>query len=160
MTLVIQPYYSSMYPYWNIGDKVNLTTYYTFIYANYCNIYSCLSTLKMHLISMGGAISVVIDFNYPWNQCLSPLTLWVRIPSRWGVLKTTLCDKVCQGLAAGQWFPQGTPDSSTNKADSLNITKILLKVALNPITLTLTPYIIGSRITIKYEWHPCHNAII
>ena len=35
------------------------------------------------------------------NQCLSPLTLRVRIPHRRGVLDTTLCDKVCQWLAAG-----------------------------------------------------------
>jgi hypothetical protein len=30
-------------------------------------------------------------FNYPCNQCLSSLELWVRIPFRWGVLDTTLC---------------------------------------------------------------------
>ena len=95
--------------------------------------------------------SIVVDLNYPWNQCLSPLTLWVRIPSRRGVLDTTLCDQVCQGLAAGRWFSRGTPDSPTNKTDSLNITKILLKVALNSITITLTPYFIGSKITIIYE---------
>jgi hypothetical protein len=27
------------------------------------------------------------------NQCLSPLTFWVQIPLRRGVLDTTLCDK-------------------------------------------------------------------
>ena len=43
-------------------------------------------------------------YNYLCNQCLSPLTLWVWTPLRWGVLDTTLCDKVCQWLAAGQWF--------------------------------------------------------
>jgi hypothetical protein len=31
-----------------------------------------------------------------------------------GVLDTTLCDKVCQWLAAGHWF---SPVSSTNKTD-------------------------------------------
>jgi hypothetical protein len=46
------------------------------------------------------------------NQCLSPLKLRVRIPFRWGILNTTLCDKVCQWLAAGRWF---SPVSSTNK---------------------------------------------
>ena len=50
---------------------------------------------------------------------------------------TTLCDKVCQWLVTGQWFSLGTPVSSTNKTDSLNIAEILLKVALNTITLTL-----------------------
>jgi hypothetical protein len=32
-----------------------------------------------------------------------------------GVLHTTLCDKVCQWLAAGRWFSSGTPVSSTKK---------------------------------------------
>jgi hypothetical protein len=35
--------------------------------------------------------------------------LRVQIPLRRGVLNTTLCDKVCQCLAAGQWFSQSTP---------------------------------------------------
>ena len=46
-------------------------------------------------------------------------------------------DKVCQRLAAGQWFSLGTPVSSTNKSDHHHITEILLKVAFNTITLTL-----------------------
>jgi len=38
------------------------------------------------------------------------------------VLDTTLCDKVCQWLAAGRWFSSGTPVSSTNKMHyNLNI---------------------------------------
>jgi hypothetical protein len=52
---------------------------------------------------------------------------------------TTLCDKDCQQLVAGQWFSPGTPFSSTNNTDRHDITEILLKVALNTITLTLTP---------------------
>ena len=50
-----------------------------------------------------------------------------------GVLDTTLCDKVCQWLATGQWFSLGIPVSSTNKTDHHDITEILLKVALNTI---------------------------
>ena len=54
-------------------------------------------------------------------------------PCSWqGVLDTTLCDKVCQWLAAGWWFSPGTPVSSTNK------TEILLKVALSTINLNQT----------------------
>jgi hypothetical protein len=53
--------------------------------------------------------------------------------SGWGVLDTTLCDKVCHVLAAGRWFYPGTPVSSTNKTDHHYITDILLKVALNTI---------------------------
>jgi hypothetical protein len=34
------------------------------------------------------------------------------------------------------WFSLGTPVSSTNKTDPYDITEILLKVALNSITLT------------------------
>ena len=46
----------------------------------------------------------------------------------------TLCDQVCQWLAAGQWFSPGIPISSTNKTDRHDITEILLKVTLNTIT--------------------------
>jgi hypothetical protein len=37
----------------------------------------------------------------------------------------------------GVWFSSGTPVSSTNKPYNHDITKILLKVALNTIILTL-----------------------
>jgi hypothetical protein len=33
-------------------------------------------------------------YYYLCNQCSSPLTLWVRIPLRGGVLDTTLCDSL------------------------------------------------------------------
>ena len=46
-----------------------------------------------------------------------------------GLLYTTLCNKVCQELAAGLSFSQGTPVSSTNKTDHHDITEIFLKVA-------------------------------
>ena len=38
----------------------------------------------------------------------------------------------------GWWFSLGTAVSSTNKTDRHDITEIVLKVALNTITLTLT----------------------
>ena len=78
-------------------------------------------------------------YNYLCNQCLSPLKLWVRTPfvaRCTNVLYTTLCDKVCQWLATGRWFSPGTPVASTNKTDCHNITKIMLKVALNTINQT------------------------
>ena len=40
-------------------------------------------------------------------------------------------------LVAGRWFPPGTPVSSTNKTDRHDMNEILLKVALNTITITL-----------------------
>jgi hypothetical protein len=52
-----------------------------------------------------------------------------------GVLDTTLCDKVCQWLAVDRWI---SLVSSTIKTDRHDIAEILLKVALNTITLTLT----------------------
>ena len=56
-----------------------------------------------------------------------------------GVLDITLCDKVCQWFAVGRWFSSGTSVSSTNKTDGHDITEILLKVALNSISLTPNP---------------------
>ena len=43
-------------------------------------------------------------------------------------------------LRQGRWFSRGTPVSSTNKTDRNDITEILLKVALNTITLTLETF--------------------
>jgi len=77
-------------------------------------------------------------YNYLCNQYLSPQRLWVWTPLRRGVLDTTLCDKVCQWLAAGGVFFPGTPVSSTNKIDRHDITEILLKAALNTITIYTT----------------------
>ncbi len=54
-----------------------------------------------------------------------------------GLLNVTLCDKVCQWLTTGPGFSPGTPVSSTNITDPHDIAEILLKVALNTITLTL-----------------------
>jgi hypothetical protein len=48
-----------------------------------------------------------------------------------------LCDKVCHWLAAGRWFSPSTPVSSTNKTDRHDVNKMLLKVALNTINLTM-----------------------
>ena len=69
-------------------------------------------------------------YDYLCNQYLTPLMLWFESYSN----DTTLCDKVRQWLVIGQCFSLGTPVSSTNKTDC-RISKILLKVALNTITL-------------------------
>ena len=62
--------------------------------------------------------------------------LWVRLPLR--ARSTTLCHKVCQWLATGQWFSLdlGPMVSSTNETDRHDILEILLKVALNTIKQT------------------------
>jgi hypothetical protein len=59
-------------------------------------------------------------YYYQCNHCLSPPMLWVRILLWRGILDTTLCDTVCQWLAAGGGFLHG-----------------ILKVALNILTLFL-----------------------
>ena len=60
-------------------------------------------------------------YNYLFNRCLSPLMLWVWIP----LIErcTTLCDKVCQWLAAGRWFSTCIQISSTIKNDCHDITE-------------------------------------
>jgi hypothetical protein len=68
---------------------------------------------------------------------MQSVKLWLWTPSWRGVLNTILCDKVGQWLASGWWF---SPVSSTNKIDHHDITEILLKVALN--TITVTPFFI------------------
>jgi len=75
-------------------------------------------------------------YNYLWNQWLSPLMLGVRLPLR--ARSTTLCDKVCHWLVAGQcFFPSRVLRfPPPKKTDRHNITEILLKVALNIINPT------------------------
>jgi hypothetical protein len=73
------------------------------------------------------------------------------------MLNTTLCDKVCQWLVTGRWF---SPVSSINKTDSHDKTEILLKVALNTITLTLAPSLIIPETFWKQSqqllWNECY----
>jgi hypothetical protein len=77
-------------------------------------------------------------YKYLCNQCLSPLTLWVQNPVQGEVYSIQhYVIKFVSNLAAGQWFSPGMPVSSTNKTDRHNIAEILLKVALNTLTLTL-----------------------
>ena len=87
-----------------------------FIYINVC-INWHLILLYFYWYTHPGQDHIIIEFinNYLCNQCLSPLTLWVRILLRRGVLDTGLCDKVCQWLATGRLFSLGNPVSSTQK---------------------------------------------
>jgi hypothetical protein len=52
---------------------------------------------------------IVVKFITSYAISLSPLTLWVWILLRRGVLATTICNKVWQWLAAGLWFSPCTP---------------------------------------------------
>ena len=83
---------------------------------------------------LNGAVMVVIE--YLWNQCLSPLKLWVRTLFMARCTPYNIMRKICQWLATGWWFSLGTPVSSTNKTERHDRTEILLKVTLNTITQT------------------------
>ena len=50
--------------------------------------------------------------------------------------KQRYSDKVCKWVVAGWWFSPGTPVSSTNKTDRLDIAEPLLKETLNIINQT------------------------
>jgi hypothetical protein len=77
-------------------------------------------------------------YNYLCNRCLLPLTLWVRILLRWGILDTTGCDKVCQWIAVGRWFSLGNAVSS-NKSNYHMIT--ITTVLGGESKQTYTPYV-------------------
>jgi hypothetical protein len=52
-----------------------------------------------------GRDSMVVRFITTYSiKCLPPLTLWVQILIRRGLLNTTWCDKVCQWIATGRLF--------------------------------------------------------
>jgi hypothetical protein len=57
----------------------------------------------------------------------------------------------------GRWFSLGTTVSSTNKTDHHDITEILLKVALN--TITLTPQCVEEIFKVKEQWTITKNSI-
>jgi len=81
-------------------------------------------------------------YNYLCNQCLLPLTLWVRIPIMARCTKMYLIQhyviKFVSDLRQVVGFSQGTPVSHTNKTDHHDINEILLKVALDTINLKTT----------------------
>ena len=83
------------------------------------------------------------------NHCLSPLKLWVRTAFMLRCTSIQHYVKHIQWLVTGRWFSPGTPVSSTNKTDRHDITEILLKVALNTITLT----------TIQNTWITYHQSM-
>ena len=97
-----------------------------FIYNTSLYVYHTLVFFKTRTKELKGPSSYGSwIYNYLCNQCLSPLTLWVRIWIR--ARCTTLYDKVCQWLVTGRWFSPGPPVSSTNKTDRHDITEILNK---------------------------------
>ena len=78
-------------------------------------------------------------YNYLFNQCLSPIMLWVWIL----LMANNYVIKFVSDLRQVGGFSLGTPVYSTNNTDSHDINEILLRVALN--TITLTPYFIEQK---------------
>jgi hypothetical protein len=77
--------------------------------------------------------------------------------SWWCVIDATLCDRVCQWLAAGRWF---SSVSSTNKTDRHDITKIVLKVALNTINLTTVLILITLYRHCNFQWQISRISVL
>jgi hypothetical protein len=77
----------------------------------------------------GWAIGIRFPTYFSWEECLFTTTCAISAyhhyscefePCSWrGVLDTTLCDKVCQWLASGQWFSPDTLVASANKTACL-----------------------------------------
>jgi energy-converting hydrogenase Eha subunit E len=67
----------------------------------------------------------------------SPLKWWVRIQLMANCNRYNIMWYICLWLEAGWWFSPGTLISSTNKSDRHDITEILLKIALNTISIAL-----------------------
>jgi hypothetical protein len=80
-------------------------------------------------------ISCWLDLQLPM-QLVPITTKVVSSNSTHGIVHSIDFVIVCQWLATGQWFSLGASVSSTNETDCQVITEILLKVALNTITLT------------------------
>ena len=123
------------------NSKYNTQFYIKFLYFNPKNrlISVYLNDIKFVLVPCGpsGRNCMVVRFTFTYAISASHHESYeFESHSWWDVLDTTLCDKVCQWLAAGRWFSLGTSVSSTNKTDCHHITEILLKVAFNTITLT------------------------
>ena len=93
-------------------------------------------------------------YNYLCNQV--PITTNIVSSNPAQARCTTLSDKVCQCLATGQRFSPGTPVSSSNKTDRHDAIEILLKVALNTITLTL---LVLERSTLWFSTGPPVSSI-
>jgi len=67
-----------------------------------------------------------------------PITTNVVIFNPAQVRCTTLCNKVCQWLAAGMWFSSSTPVSSTNKHHNYDCQMKKSKLSMIIVTLYCT----------------------
>jgi hypothetical protein len=81
------------------------------------------------------AIMVMIIWWLDLQLPMQPMPITTKIVSFNPAYGKMYSIQVCK-FVSGWCFSPGTPASSTNKTDCHDITEILLKVALNTITLT------------------------
>jgi hypothetical protein len=79
----------------------------SYVQCTWCIFYFCMEFIQFYTShgqsdvfsectrGRSGRDRMLLINSYRCNQSLSPLTLWVRIPLRRGVLDRMLCDKVC-----------------------------------------------------------------
>jgi hypothetical protein len=92
-----------------------------FAFLRFFDLIFSLIRLVVFFLSISSAISLSVTgptwswsycswiYNYSSNQCLTPLTLEFEPRSWRGVIDTTLCNTVCQWVAAGLWISPCTP---------------------------------------------------
>ena len=117
---------------WRYVRCIRVISSFLYVYKSYKG---CLSSKEMgrrggDRMIVGFTTTYAISVYHHW-RCEFESRSWR------GVIDTTLCDNICQWLAAGQWFPLRTPVYSNNKPDRHDMTEILLKVALSTITINI-----------------------
>ena len=79
----------------------------SYVQCTWCIFYFCMEFIQFYTShgqsdvfsectrGRSGRDRMLLINSYRCNQSLSPLTLWVRIPLRRGVLDRMLCDNIC-----------------------------------------------------------------
>jgi hypothetical protein len=98
---------------------------------NYYVVVSLIIRQSMITSNCCGHDHMVVGFTTTCTISAYNESSWEFEHDSWRGVIDTICDHVCQWLAAGRWFSLGTPVSSTNKTNHHNITEILLKMVLN-----------------------------
>ena len=83
---------------------------------------------------------VVIVWNWELQLQLQSVPITTKSHSCGAAVDTISCEKFVSGLRKSRWFSPGTSVSSSNKTGRHDIAEILLKEALNTITLIIILY--------------------
>jgi hypothetical protein len=81
---------------WYINQISRNTPFYPIYINNFLITYGTFILFQILLAFTSSGSYGSSAYNYLCNQCLSPLTLWVRMALRWGVLDTPLYAKICK----------------------------------------------------------------